>query len=557
MLGIANHKIQTGLGSQPIMQDTDWADTHPGATELIALVDAKNKLERIDFLEQKNLRKNVDSLLNLDQLSYKKVKRLTHNYLIDINKNRVANNDSEVILYDYHRALYLAYTQILDAYENQVKLKFNLKYINLILARFLNATFMMAKYRYYDDQPAPVGAWDYVHKVITIAENLTLMNKSLFLYEFQIKETSLAILLKRGFMLSTLQKGSYSKLQIELTDRVLKIWASNPLIVNTYKQGRYQFGVKLENDAAPDRVRTVEKFIEYRFWRSTRLVDLMESFLCAVDTNKSLRQFGLEKAAPTSVLVKLFKKLRVEWCVEGYTRQRRLEKRNKEHKLLRLSHGVDGICRRLASLQSKGVGIESEEADVDFETRLAGHTKTRVMPTLATIKAAKVLDIENYWTVDESENGFAIDFGSDLESWVDAGVLVGYNTAEDENTFGIAEIRSVRKLASGQYRAGFKIISKDAKAIEVLTNVNNMSLQGIPGYFVDGTDVLSSDKVKKFLAMFVFNKGDDDVPALAIPRIEYQRDRKYTINIKGVDRQLKPGRIISKQRDWICFEALF
>jgi hypothetical protein len=84
-----------------------------------------------------------------------------------------------------------------------------------------------------------------------------------------------------------------------------------------------------------------------------------------------------------------------------------------------------------------------------------------------------------------------------------------------------------------------------------------MSLQGIPGYFVDGTDVLSSDKVKKFLAMFVFNKGNDDVPALAIPRIEYQRDRKYTINIKGVDRQLKPGRIISKQRDWICFEALF
>ncbi len=552
MLDIANHKIQTVSGSQSIMQPTDWADTHGGSAELTALTDAKDELDRIDFLDQKSLRKNIDFLLRLDQNSYKNVKKLTRNYLIDINKNGSVDVDSEFVLYGYHRTLYLAYTQILEAYENQIKLKLNVKFICLILARFLNATFMMAKYRYYDDQPAPVGAWDYVHKVITIAENLTLMNKSLFLYEFQIKETSLATLLKRGFMLSTLQKSSYSKLQIELTDKVLKIWASNPLIVKTYKQGRYQFGIKLENDAGPDRIRTVGKFIEYRFWRSTRLVDLMESYLCAVDTNKSLREFGLEKVAPTSVLVKLFKKLRVDWCVEGFARQRRREKRNKEHKLLNLSHGVDGICRRLASLQNKYADMVTQDADVDFETRLASHTKTRVMPTLATKKTFKEVNAENYWTVDESKNGFSIDFGPDLESWVDAGVLIGYNTAADEHAFGIAEIRSVRKLASGQYRAGFKIISKDAKAIEVLTNANDPS-----GYFVDGTDAFSSGKVKRFLAMFVFNKGDDDVPALAIPRVEYQRDRKYTINIKGVDRQLKPGRIISKQRDWICFEALF
>jgi hypothetical protein len=39
---------------------------------------------------------------------------------------------------------------------------------------------MMAKWRYFDDQPAPVGTWTNVHNVIKYAENLAMMNKNLF-----------------------------------------------------------------------------------------------------------------------------------------------------------------------------------------------------------------------------------------------------------------------------------------------------------------------------------------------------------------------------------------
>ena len=84
----------------------------------------------------------------------------------------------------------------------------------------------------------------------------------LFLYDFQSKETSVAAILKRGFMMDTLQKGNFSRLQIQLTDQILKIWSTNPVFVNKYKQERHHFFIALESDRGPERIRAIEKFAE-------------------------------------------------------------------------------------------------------------------------------------------------------------------------------------------------------------------------------------------------------------------------------------------------------
>jgi hypothetical protein len=459
-------------------------------------------------------------------------------------------NDVQVVAYEYLRQLYASYSQILDVYKAQKKVKLTTEKINHLLARYLNAAFMMSKWRYFDDQPAPHCVWDNVHKIIIIAEELAIMNKNLFLYNFQIKETSIAAILKRGFMVDTLHKGNYSQLEIELTDRVLKIWATNPLIVNVYKENRYHFFIQLENCKGPERVRIVEKFADSRYWKTTRLIDLMEAYLCAVDMQKPLRGFGLEKIASTSVVIKLFKKLRIDWCVDGYSRQRRQEARKKKNSLLNVSHGVNEIQRRLIRMQEKQKKEVTRGDGFTFEFKVATHQ----IKQEASTKKPSSLGNENWWMVDESKSGFAIDFGEELTSWAEAGVLVGYSEMDFKDTFSIAEIKSVRKLADGTHRAGFKKISHNVTAVQISRVERVPVSEPVANYYLDdGQGNLSYLAV--FSALLVDNDAENQ-PKLLIPRKEFKRGNTYNLNIDGDDHLVTAGKVISKQRDWILFEAL-
>ena len=551
MLSSVMYKIQSVFQTQDSYQNLGWMDTLSEMGELDALFETKSQLAKIDFTDTSNLKNKIELVLEIDKKTYRNVKKITHKYLTSMKINRDLESDIQNAVHLYQRQLYIAYTQFFDFYQNQNKVKLSTEKINLILARLLNATFIMAKWRYFDDQPAPVGTWDNVHKVIKYAENLAIINKNLFLYSFQIKETSLATILKRGFMMDTLQKGNFSRLQVQLTEQVLKIWATNPLIVNKYKQDRYQFFIALENDRGPERVRASEKFAEHRYWKTTRLADLIEAYLCAVDTQKSLDDFGLDKVAPVSVIVKLFKKLRAEWCVEGYSRQRRKEVRNKNNKLLNVSHGLHAISQRLDALQIKKAPKVEENGDFSFELKVAMHRKNQ----LSSPKQLSAVGNENWWLVDESSGGCAVDLGKEVSNWVDAGKLVGYTSPEDKDIFFIAEIKSVRKQADGNYREGLEVIANNAIAMQISRVKKEGTSEVVSGYFVDEFEG-SHEHSRTFEALFM--KGDAENTSskttLIMPRSEYKRGCEYRISVDGEDKVLVAGRVLGKQRDWIRVE---
>jgi hypothetical protein len=553
MLFNVMHKIQSVLQYQDSEKNSSWVNTLSEMGELEALGETKRRLTKIDFSDGTSLKNKIEFILDIDKNTYRNVKKITHKYLNSIKINRATESEIQDAVLEYLRQLYIAYSQFLQIYQSQSKLKLKDEQLNLILARFLNATFMMAKWRYFDDQPAPVGTWTNVHNVIKYAENLAIMNKNLFLYDFQIKETSIASLLKRGFMLDTLQKGNFSRLQIQLTDQVLKIWATNPLIVNKYKLNRYQFFIALENDRGPERVRAIEKFGEYRYWKTTRLADLIEAYLCAVDTGKPLEPFGLVKTAPASVMVKLFKKLRTEWCVEGYTRQRRKEVRNKSNKLLNVSHGLHEIYQRLYAMQTIQAPKIAYGGEFSFELKLAMQNKSHLTP----YKQIKPLGSENWWLVDESSSGLAVDLGREVSNWVEVGKLIGFTSPDEGDTFSIAEIKSLKKQKNGTYRAGLEFISNNGVALQISRLGKETSYETINGYFVDEYAGISSHfKTSEALLVTNVDKSSGKT-SLIMPRSEYKRGAEYRINIDSEDRVVMAGRILSKQRDWIHVDLPF
>ncbi len=552
MLSSVMHKIQSIFHPQDLVQNLGWMDTLAEMGEFDALIETKFQLAKIDFSDVKNFKNKVDLVLEIDAKTYQNVKKVTHKLLTSMKINRDLESEIQNTVHLYQRQLYMSYMQFFDAYQKQNKIILSDEKMNLVLARFLNATFIMAKWRYFDDQPAPVGTWENVHKVIKAAENLSILNKNIFLYNFQIKETSIATLLKRGFMMDTLQKGNFTRLQVQLTEQVLKIWATNPLIVNKYKQGRYQFFIALENDRGPERVRAIEKFAEYRFWKTTRLADLIEAYLCAADTGKSLAAFGLDKVAPPSVMVKLFKKLRAEWCVEGYARQRRKEVRNKNSKLLNVSHGLHEIFQRLNALQITQAPKPAESGDFTFELKVAMHRNNK----LPNYKSPK-MGTENWWLVDESSGGLAVDLGKDVNNWIEAGKLVGYTSPEDKESFFIAEIKSLRKQTNGTYRAGLALMADNAVAMPISRVDSEASIEAKSSFFVDEYEG-NSGRYNTFDALFIKNNAEDAASkmTLVMPRSEYKRGSQYRVSIEGEDRVVQAVRVQSKQRDWVHVEVL-
>lgn len=551
MLSNVMHKIQSVLHHQDMQKNLGWMDTLTEMDGLDAIKMTTVQLAKIQFDSIENLDRNIELVLAIDKKSYHNAKKTTHKYLTVLRLNKTSEVELYNAAYAYQRQLYMAYTQFLDLYLGQNKTVFSDEKINLVLCRHLNATFAMAKWRYFDDQPAPIGTWENVCKVIKCAENLALLNTNLFLYDHQKKEISIATLLKQGFMMDTLHKGSYNRLQIQLTEQILRVWASNPLILIKHKQDKYQFFINIESDKGPERIRAVEKFADYRFWKTTRLIDKIEAYLCAADTQKPLSEFGLEKMASTDVLVKLFKKLRVDWCVEGYERQRRKEARNKRNMLINVSYGLEDICRRLSAARPNLDVKPLQKDQYEFEMQVATYRRKQQEPQVYQTSQNK-LGSENWWLVDESANGFAVDLGKTFSSWIEPGKLIGYTTPEDKELFVIAEIKSVRKQANGTYRAGLEVIGSHGTSVKVgRVDQNNFS-EALSGYFVDETDANLS-QFNTFAGLLLDSQDDSksNKASLILPRCEYKRGSKFRINIEGDEKVVVMGAPLMKQREWV------
>ena len=543
------HKIQSTIHHQVIEKKLEWMHTLPEKDELVALKEITARLAKIQFDSSKSIHRDIDLLLEIDSKTYRSAKNITYKYLTMLKINRDSEGDIFNVGYSFHRQLYLAYSQFLDVYQAQCKVVLDLEKMNLILARHINATNAMTKWRYFDDQPAPAGTWENVNKVIKCAENLAILNINLFLYGYQRKETSLATLLKQGFMMATLHKGSYSRLQIQLTEQILKVWASNPLLLNKHKLDKYQFFINTESDRGPERIRIVEKFTDYRYWKTTRLIDKIECFLCAVDTNKSVSEFGLDKMASISVLVRLFKKLRVDWCVEGYERQRRKEVRNKRNKLITVSYGLVDICRSLDAITTTVAVVKQTPDDnqYDFNVRVASHHIKQTAPQVYQPKKNN-LGSENWWVVDESIHGFGVDLGKTYNDWIEPGRLISYTTPENRDKFVIAEIKSIRKQANGSYRAGLEVLGTESKVVQLGRVDKNNLAEVADGYFVDDSEAkqIKRDTFSGLLLNYQSRKA-----SIVMPRKEYKRGNKIVINHDSEEEVLEMGALLSKQRDWV------
>lgn len=538
MLSKVINKMNQVINPTDFQQTVDLHSAESELTEMEVLAEAKELLIKISLIKPVDLINKIQSVLDLDEKVYKKTQKLTHHYLVELPNNTDLKKEVEVVVYEYLRQLYATYTLIITEYQHENKPLLNTEKLNLLLARYLNAAFTMAKWRYFGDQPAPLGMWGNIHKLIKAAEELKALNRDMFLYDFQNKETSLAAILKRGFMLDTLQKGSYTQFQIELADRVLKAWSINPKISKQYtKQNEVQFFIHLKEDNRPERLRGAKQHSDFRYWKTIRIIDLIETYLCAVDMHKPLDAFNLRNMARTEDIVGLFKKLRIDWCINGYRRQRRDEERTTKLNMLSVSHGVDEIYARIQHIQLKPTVVRTVIEGSRLE--LASAEERFNMPETS------VYGRENWMTLEESDNGFSVVLDKDINPWVKSGALIGYSTVERKSTIALAEIKTVRKRTNGTYRVGFSKITDNAIAVQIDQVHKSTSFEA------EGS-LASSDVFSGLL----IEDGLFDRSRLIVPRHHYKRASRYSMDVNGESHAVLAGNVISSHREWVCFEVI-
>lgn len=551
MLANVVQKIQTALHRQEVQKNLGWMDTLSKMDELDAVKATIVHIAQLKFDSGATLKRQLDILLEIDRKTYRESKKITHKYLTSFKLNKKLSDDIYTVMYQYYRQLYVAYTQFLDFYLSQKIVAVDIDKLNLTLARHLNATFSMTKWRYFDDQAAPAGTWEHVCKVIRCAEKLAILNSNLFVYDFQRKETNLAALLERGFMMDILQKSNYNSLQIQLAEQILKQWATNPIIATKFQRGNHHFFINIGSDKGPERIRAVEKFADYRFWRVTRIVDLIEAYLCAVNTDKALAEFRLEKIAPTVIIVQLFKKLRADWCVEGYERQRRKQPREKKNKLIHVTYGLANICRQLGAANTSLFEKPPVRDSYEFEMKFATYRNKDQSPQAYQAKHSRV-GSENWWLIDESATGFGVDLGKSYSDWIETGKLIAYSTSENRNLYVIAEIKSIRKQPNGHYRAGLEIMSTHGASVKVGRLEDHHLSEAVNGYYVDDSKT-HTDEIRTFDALMLNNQDDakSNATTLIVPRNEYKRGSKVLVKLQGSDKVLEMGVPLIKQREWV------
>lgn len=541
-LSAVTQKIQSILQQQELHKTLAWLDSIGDISDLDAIKLANVQLAKIKFDSANSLKIQIEIALEIDRKIYQNVKNLTNRYLVVLKTKHDLAQDIYDALYAYDRQLFMVYSQFLEAYQDHKEV-FALPKITLILCRQLNAIFAMAKWRYFDDQPAPIGTWQAVSKVIVQAEDLEITNQKLFLYDHFKQATSIAGLLKQGFMLGVLNRSTYTSAEIQIVSLVLNVWATNPFIARQFQRDKYHFFINLNKDTGSERIRRLEKHGQYRFWKTTRLIDKIESYLCAVYLQKPLTEFGLDNIAPATVLAALFKKLRVDWCIEGYQRQRRKQPRRKEAAAVTVSYGLHAICHRLAIVQEK-----HKLQIADSAMREATERKNKQAPQT---QFDGMFD-QKWWLADESASGIAFDLGRELNEWVEPGKLVGYFSPEDTSLFIIAEIKNLRKLPNGVYRAGLEIISKQCVSINVARVDQEKSTEVLSGYYVDDVEV-DIGKLNYFSSLLLKNKDTNEShkTSLILPRDQYKRGGKYQLSLEGEDKTLIAGGLLMKQRDWV------
>lgn len=498
----------------------------------------------------------LEALFSIDEKTHIIVERITAHYINIDNMSIELEERISNAVFLYFRQQFLIYSTLI---ENQVALE--PKPLLVMLARAIYNATQMLKWRYYKYQSAPANVWIQLSKLYLIAEKQSILDSYVRTYNNQ-EISTISSGYMQACMLGSLESLSFQRKQIDLVSKMLACWTPKILIQKIYDEKKHLFFVDTSSDAPAKRIRNLKQSDNCRYWCTDSINLKVELCLSLIEFNISPKQQEMKDFINDKYAKATLEILRTEWSRDEYKRQRRSLEREKTTKYATITFGFEDTCYHITQHENIRVkrGEKPYQGSKSFDERLASH----YLPNEYFESNVIYMDLGAGQSkiIDESSQGIGMYINRPVHE-VSLGMLVGISITDQEMDTKIGIIRSIKPTIGNELHIGIELLSPSAFCVEA----ENISLiksktSYAKGYSDDSVittssftrnapvnlNSIASGFTCLFLPKELTNSKQD---TLLIPRLHYNKNDYYKINILGRNLQVKFNETLEHHDNWL------
>lgn len=546
--------------SQPkALASMAWLNTLSNMEDIAAIELSTQKLGesfRINTFEEEP---TLTAFFSADENTHNIVERITTHFINIENISVELEERISNAVFLYHRHLFITYFSVIENYA-----QYHQKYIHLLLARAIRNATQMIKWRYYNYQSAPANVWLQISQLYRYAEKLSMVNAKIQPYA-ELEPTSLASAYIHVCMLGTLERSSLKCGQIELASNILTAWTGKISINNIYDEHQHLFFVDTASDKPAKRIRNIRATNAYRYWSFDHVNSKIELCMSLIEFNISPKQPLMKEFINNKHALTTFETLHAEWSRVDYKRQRRSEERVQASLQVTASYGFRDICNQIHQHENvkKQRDGRTYQAGKSLEERLAFASSHQGEPNVI------YMDLSNDYSnlVDQSNKGLGLRINKHANE-VGIGMLVGVNFPEQRHATKLGIIRSIQPIVNHELHIGIELLSHVSFSAEAQNTKDKTSKLAFntdqhnktDSYFGntsfgETTNFVSSSfgtDPNNFTCIYLPKEQSiSNQETLIIPKLQYNKNDVFKVNILGEDILLKFTKSIEHDANWV------
>lgn len=522
-----------------------WLEDLNEMDDITALKVATQKIATSFDHPEITIEQQIEMLIEVENICQPKLDKLSTQFVKVTNMKAELENSISQTCYTYCRQSYIYHLKLVEIVLNPSKFRPDVDLSVTMIARTINAAFMMSKWRMFMQEHPPTKVWLQVYLLYKVAQKLELLNTPTTLFPGN-PATTISAFVVQICMLGGLLQASVNKHHIEIASKLLRTWITHAHISNKHNAEQYLFFVDLEKDIPARRMRNIAPNANYRYWELNDFEKLTQVAITVTDRGEMPESLINAKIEHVKVLNETLNILLSEWRRNNYVRQRRSEPREATLKNAKVHAGIHDISNQVLNANQVFRGLRIAKDGKSLDELLRSHTVLK-QTTVLNINSGS---LDTWIITDQSKTGLGARVNKYANILARPEKIVGLVMEDDPGKVVIGIITNVKPTSNTLLKVGIKIMSHQAMWMQLELSEES----GAKFEAVVGTMMSSNSAVEMGLFPGIYlpkEPGISDRATLLLPKINFRPNAKYHLHMSGKVKTATLGTPIESHDDWV------
>ncbi|MFW5431280.1 MAG: hypothetical protein ACKE5Q_00690 [Methylophilaceae bacterium] len=525
---------------------TSWIFDLAGMDDIAALKLSTQQTALLIDEEKLTTDQKLDFIIELEEINHTRLDKLSHQFASLTNLKPELENSIADTCYTYSRQSYIYHLKMIERVIDPSKFEPNEDKLLLVLARTINATFNMLKWRAFVQQNQPTKVWLQTYLLYKVAHKQNLLNTPIELFPLS-PATTLSAYIVQICMFGQLRNASLEKQHIQVTEKVLRIWLTHAHISQQHNPEQYLFYIDLEKDIEAKRIRQLEPNEHCRYWE----LDDLEKKIAIAITTSGRGEFPdsliLSKIDDPKVLNEALSILHAEWTKNQYVRQRRSEAREATSENAKVKAGILDICDQVLGANQLNSGLKLSRQGDSLNDLLVGQSVFNQSNALGINSGS----LDTWIITDKSTHGLGARVNKYANTLARPKKLIGLVFDDDPTKVSIGIIRMVQPTQGNLLRVGIEIFSNLAIWTQLKLSRDNDAFAE-EGAVANKASLEMRANTNIFPGIYLpKDPGLSEQATMILPKLDFRPNTKYTIYINGKTKHFEFDEPIESYDDWV------